>query len=84
MKPSKRVINRSAEISGSVTWLRWVLGDLVTWWLGDLVVTCNVFCSFHHCYTVTHTIGDSFLSSSRVVVVYIYKDDRAGVAWQDT
>lgn len=38
-------------------------------------VTCNVFCSFHHCYTVTHTIGDSFLSSSsssRVVVVYIY------------
>ncbi len=41
------------------------------------------FCSFHrcyivtllHCYTVTHTIGDSFLSSSSsrvVVVVYIY------------
>lgn len=58
MKPSKRVINRSAEISGSVTWLRWVLGDLVTWWLGDLVIWWSRVTFFVHFTTVTllHTL----------------------------
>lgn len=56
--------------------LWWVLGDLATWWLGDLTDALVIlrsrvtfFCSFHRCYIVTllHTL--LVILSSVVVVV---------------